>query len=306
MKGRDLARRLRWFDQGAAALARTRPGLPSPAYACPLCLGLFRREAVEANELTDEHVPPRSIEPRAPRLLTCVVCNSASSSRFDAHLAKAHLMNTWGTPLTAGPLPATLTLGDLQLRGVMANDGNGPHYTLIPKQNDPRDFLRLVKAIIDPDDGEVPTVDLSVVAPHDASAAAMATVRAAYLAAFVLFGYRYILRPALDRVRYMITADDRSVIPLLQDNEGDLSARFIIPSIGEPARLRGAVAVIVGRDRVLLPGTDEVVDVFDAVSSMSTTDPLGALAPDVAGAFPWPDSPTYMHDTGVDRAPTTR
>jgi hypothetical protein len=64
-----MDKRLRWFDEGAAALRRVvdKAGhgddLPASAdcYACPCCLGLYDREAVASRILTLEDVPPKAL-----------------------------------------------------------------------------------------------------------------------------------------------------------------------------------------------------------------------------------------------------
>ena len=74
----QMDKRLRWFDEGAAALRRVfgQAGrgdeLPASAdcYACPCCLGLYYREAVARRVLTLEDVPPKALGGR-PMLLTC-------------------------------------------------------------------------------------------------------------------------------------------------------------------------------------------------------------------------------------------
>ena len=295
-KASTLNRRLRWFDEGAAALKRTFPDAPRGIYVCPLCLGTFERDAVAANKLTDEHVPPFAIERRRPRLLSCRECNNASSSRHDAHLVKANLMNTWGSPGTAGPLPdSVMRVNGVVLRGEMSDDGTNRTFKVIPKQNNPNDFLRLVESLIEMGNGSVNGVDFSAVARHDQEAAAMSIVRAAYLAAFVTFGYKYILRDVLDPYRSMIANDDRSIIPLMRSQSVPVTARMVWPFIEAPPALRGAVGVVVGRDIVVLPGHDRVVDVLKAIAAMT---PLGEQQSMVVGLHyaRWPDEPLYLDD----------
>lgn len=96
--------KLRWFDQGAAAFARTFPDraahLPdgAPYYVCPLCIRLdvregtskaflFSRAAVSRGILTAEHVPPESFGGKE-LILTCAPCNHTAGAHLDSHARK--------------------------------------------------------------------------------------------------------------------------------------------------------------------------------------------------------------------------
>jgi hypothetical protein len=68
---------LKWFEDGAAALARI-GRTEGNLYACPICLRTFGRDQVD--HLSEEHVPPQSLGGKVI-VLTCRRCNSEGGSR---------------------------------------------------------------------------------------------------------------------------------------------------------------------------------------------------------------------------------
>jgi hypothetical protein len=254
-----LQRRLRWFDAGAAALSSISPGLDG-VYACPICLDPFERGAVARRLLTDEHVPPKAIKGKAS-VLTCATCNGRSS-KHDAHLERAQRALTWGTPESTGPLPAMFVLNGVPNRGELSFDGETVQHSGVIKQNHPDDIARVLEALPLVSDGSEFQIRVSL--PVDFAAAALSLLRAAYLAAFITFGYRYVLQPPLGRVRRAFLEDDRSVIPVVRLNHGTIGQRSIIPMIVEPHDLAGAVAVVIDRTVTFLPGIGAEADVFDS------------------------------------------
>ena len=68
------------FAQGCNALRKC--GIEEECYACPICGTAFGKSSIYTGELTEEHVPPKSIGGKAV-LLTCKECNSFAGHSFE-------------------------------------------------------------------------------------------------------------------------------------------------------------------------------------------------------------------------------
>ncbi|GAA0462761.1 HNH endonuclease [Actinoplanes campanulatus] len=98
-----MDQRHEWFKDGARAFrsVQSRYGrahlLPPEIdlYPCPLCLrDLYVIGAIEAGELTREHVPPHSLGGRW-LALTCRSCNNKAGTFFDAEAEKQERMRSF-------------------------------------------------------------------------------------------------------------------------------------------------------------------------------------------------------------------
>jgi hypothetical protein len=128
-----------WFKEGARAFRSVlgRHGrahlLPSDIdlYPCPLCLrGLYAIEAIEAGELTREHVPPHSLGGRW-LALTCRACNNDAGTFYDAEAEKQERMRSFLTGQHQGLMRGTYTVNGVSHRGEMhlapmLSDGPAP------------------------------------------------------------------------------------------------------------------------------------------------------------------------------------
>src|SRR5690349_23826815 len=93
-KRRRDAKREQFFSRGVEAYQRL-SGDDKQYYPCPICLECFDREALDARNLTLEHIPPESIGGK-PLCLTCKSCNDRgghSSDHAFAELKRFQSMN---------------------------------------------------------------------------------------------------------------------------------------------------------------------------------------------------------------------
>src|SRR6266536_1828070 len=112
----------RWFVEGAAALARALAAIGSPGalpstgefYACPCCLTMYGRDALDEGVLTDEHVPPRAAGGRR-LVLTCSACNKSAGSAFDAHAERREAIHD----VVAGRVPNRALRGEFEVGNVV-------------------------------------------------------------------------------------------------------------------------------------------------------------------------------------------
>lgn len=190
------SRKILLFEAGKKALANVLDP-PLDSYICPLCLELF----ASTEELTLEHVPPKSLGGKS-LCLTCAPCNSIAGHGIESHL---HRQQRFSNFLREGGRQerATLFFGDLSLN-VHADRNNNSIELIVPRdRNRPVD----VKVSAEKIKSHFETgaeFKLSKRSKFDNRAVDAAYLKAAYLAAFAKFGYRWILSEHIDPVRNQI------------------------------------------------------------------------------------------------------
>lgn len=193
---REGTRKRQYFDLAVASLRNVLRPSP-PGYVCPLCLELFE----DPEDLSLEHVPPASIGGKAI-CLTCRVCNSQSGHSVDAALHWESRIR--GFFVRGGRTErAQLLIDEVKLNVDFARDEKGIHIVVPPKQNPPDIETRFREAMEQAvPDGKEMTISKSARYPQQS--ADTGYLKAAYLAAFSKFGYRWVLSQALDCVRRQI------------------------------------------------------------------------------------------------------
>jgi hypothetical protein len=302
-----MDRRQRRFADGAAALRRTATAigmgqvLPPDGdfYACPCCLTAYGPEALSARVLTDEHVPPDNAGGKK-LVLTCARCNHEAGSRLDAHADRRTAAHDLVAGRGAGrALRAEIAIDGIVLYGNITAVGDALLLSVVPKANNPND-LDTAERILDGWTGQGAVdgrfgfrLDERVSVPN----ARLSWVRAAYLAAFAAFGYRYAFLAQLAELRAQLANPDVELLPPLtmvnDDAPPDLRQLLLVR---EPVELR-SLAVTIGRHTVFLPTLDQ------PRSFGATAAALGALAaapgrrPRLLGKeVPWPTEPRYDLD----------
>lgn len=304
-------RREKWFSDGAGALRRTLKahGLANEvvaqfpadgAYACPCCLIAYTRPALDHGPpptLSDEHVPPTAAGGTKALLLTCRPCNNRAGTQWDAKAAQERQLTNAVTGQSSDPVDVTLTIGNTRVQGTYDGSGGLPTFTPIMKKNanQPADLdaatSHLMRAIDDKDPIEFtlthrwrPTAD----------AAAWAWIRAAYLAAFAVHGYRYALLAVLTPLR--ATLADPQAVPapqlLIAAGRPQLDQpRMML--IEKPVALR-SLMVDFGHVWVFLPAWQHLRTITDLEQALQQMVEAG----DVAGgrSIPWPEEPLYLLD----------
>jgi hypothetical protein len=301
---------LDWFHVGASTLrsvARERgfeDVFPTTEdwYLCPLCLDvLLTVEEFDTGELTVEHVPPKALGGK-DLVLTCKVCNSHAGSSFDAEAHKQERLGQFLSGQGARPETAAFTMGGVTTRVEMHVLGRtGMLLTGIPKINNPADtsFIEGHMRSL----SETRCTDFSfTIEPHvrySPDRARVSWIRTAYLAAFALFGWEYILRPVLQPVRDQLMNPATVSLPLLSmySPDGD-PGRQELWIIKEPAKHR-SLLVVSGRHGVFLPlpGDPRSLEEFARGLGARTGEPIHyAFSGDM---FPWPSGPEHLLDQRV-------
>ncbi len=306
------AKHLDWFSQGARtlrAVARERGfeqafRTDEEWYLCPLCLDVMLTvEEFGTKKLSVEHVPPKALG-GGELVLTCRKCNNDTGSKFDAEAHRQQRLRQFLSGQSEHPQTAAFTVGDLTTRVEMYLTGQtGMFLVGVPKINNPADMDLLDKhmrtlAGTRSSDFRF-TVSPQLRYRHDR--ARVSWIRTAYLAAFALLGWKYILQPALQPIREHLLNPSAVTLPLLSmyDPNGDPDRRELW-AIRRPIEHR-SLLIIWGRHGVFLPVPNDPRSLEELARS------LGARASEpvsysfTGDMFPWPSRPEHMLDPGAER-----
>ncbi len=196
------------FDRGAAGLDAAVPRLPhvrfdppvslGDTYVCPLCLVGVHRDRV--GHLTKEHAPPRSIGGKVIAL-TCDPCNTGAGA-MQRHAAQRQRWEHFAARSDGASHDVEITGPDgAAVAAVVEHRGDAFVILVDDSRSDPAHLDALINRL---DAGETDftmTGDVGFIE----SQAQVSDLRDAYLAAFALLGYRFILWPDLDTIRNQIS-----------------------------------------------------------------------------------------------------
>jgi hypothetical protein len=253
-----------WFDEGAEAFRAfvrkygDEDQLPAAElYPCPLCSTLVECGAVESGLLTAEDVPPASIGGR-PLVLTCKPCNDRSGHEIDVHVDNARkVIDFLNMRETGDEFPVVIDADGVPMRGGVKIQDGGIFAYGVDAQNDPRVKQRHLEILDYLVDAEVadPPVSITPRFPQiNTILANLSIIRAAFLAAFAVFGWEYALRAVFDPLRAQIqnpTIKDLVKV-LVQREPNEDRARRVMLLVSEPVEL-ACIAVAIGETTVLLP-----------------------------------------------------
>jgi hypothetical protein len=306
---RNARRRLRYFDRGAAAYAAL--GAGTGVYACPICTDEFTRIDAERGELlTLEDVPPKSVGGK-PLCLTCRTCNNTAGSVLDAALADLaeHRRMKEAVYLRRGEYsgPVQFTAGGIETNAILKVDESGITIEVSEERNKPTRFKAQINHLAEYDRTREPGVTWHISGTNRAGGRRVfvSILRAAYLAAFSFFGYRFAAAPAVNVVRSQILDPNVEIVPrgaiILADRD-DLASH---PAIGFLTSPVPGVVVYFPRDTVvipypalvILPRPDSPADFYEQLAAGSYETPEGRrLSVQVTTMAGWPDGPQHTWD----------
>ncbi|MFI9252472.1 hypothetical protein [Streptomyces sp. NPDC053069] len=302
-----MDKRERWFSEGAPLFRQvmTRLGLADRLptddlyYACPCCLHAFPSEAVTAQVLTVEHVPPEALDGKG-MLLTCKRCNNDAGRDFDSHAQKrAEFYSMLSGNAMARPMRAVFEAGGIEINGEAQSTGAGWFLEGVVKQNHPARLDAHEQALrATADNGEGAEFRFKIKENFSSQRADTSWIRSAYLAAFSALGWSYILQPALDPIRQRIRPGSSATLPpIIGFNPShDAEGRHIL-IVQEPEEL-SSVVVRIGPYTVFLPdpwGTRTLAQLAESISGKC--DETGRVPFNLNGkVVPWPTKPMYALD----------
>lgn len=280
-----------WYDRGADALATLGPAC-GWAYACPLCIRAFLPQG--AHLLSVEHVPSKAMRGK-PLVLTCKQCNQHAGRSMQKDQRRRQNISDVMSGRADRPHNVTLTVTDALGREPLllgATIHRRGEYHLRPSRRTGKDRLKALADRLDTIK-DTPDWKFGLGFPSDRfhpRAATVAYLRDAYLAAFAVWGYSYILAPQLEIVRRQIAAPRDALITRFHyvDPSANPDERWIAV-VREPGDLR-CILVAFGNDRVILPRPDTPIDIYaQAAASTSQATVRGR-------AVPWPRKAAYRLD----------
>jgi hypothetical protein len=270
------------FKLGAAAFNQIYPEAPY-CYVCPLCLRGWLPVALDLDALTLDHVPPKSQGGRT-LVLTCRDCNSRAGHELDAHLDAAEDALDFMRGTMDAPRRFELNWERLNINVEAQRDAGGIRIFGLPRNNAPG-AIDLWESGMDKVNGSPPafSFNLSAKRRFRYQNARIGWLKSAYLVAFAALGYRYILKPALSKVREQVATPDRKVIDgfTVYLPKGRKTDRALLLA-DEPER---SIMVVMGHHLIVLPTDDSPTDLYDRLAEHQQS-PVFNGHP--IGEFPWP------------------
>lgn len=264
---RGSKKRQRFFWRGAKALEDL-VVCEEPIYVCPICLTGFGVKAAVDGVLTLEHVPPESMGGREI-LLTCADCNSDAGATADVSMLRERDIRSFfrsvaGRGTYQGRVK--LNMAGQRLNTEVRIEGGKVNVEVSKAINDPKrqSDLNLHMTSLARDGGsDGHKFNLSPVRGFHLVAARVAYLKSAYLAAFAMLGYRYILRPSLEPVREQIRRPKvRTLDGYMSVMKDGLDRSPLIIRLDRPFE---AVVVQVFDRLVFLPPPNDEPSFYDSV-----------------------------------------
>jgi hypothetical protein len=196
--------------------------------------------------LSVEHVPPKALG-RDELVLTCKRCNNDAGRHFDAEAHKQQRLWQFLSGQSQQPETARFTVGDITTRVEAHVTGQTGLFLMeVPKINNPADLermeahMRMLSETRSTDFRFTVTPQLR----YFPDRARVSWIRTAYLAAFALFGWKYILQPALPPIREQLMNPLTITLPLLSmyDPNGD-PGRHEAWAIKQPTEHRSLLVI---------------------------------------------------------------
>lgn len=191
------------FKRGWYASSKFIEGEP-PGYICPICLRIVR----DAQELTREHVPPKSMGGRVI-CLTCKNCNNRAGHTIDAAMNERRLMSQVMVSGTKGKQQIQLRADGLNVNASLVRQGSGAHFNIDPRHNDPHSVEQFNAAASTSGNLKLEIYYRNKFSERQAM---VGYLRAAYLFLFAKYGYEWILHRSLDTVREQIKNPENELI----------------------------------------------------------------------------------------------
>lgn len=186
------------------------------AFMCPLCFRIFMRQALlEPEVLTLEHVPPEALGGKnADAILLCKECNNKAGTQLDSQLqtmlnsrdflemipgASAEGKYTFFNDVS---VPATISIPEVGALNIDAQS----------KRSNPKNLARVNSFLDALDQYQSFSWQFSIKTGNTLSAE-INLLRIAYLMAFRLFGYGYVMHPNSLAVREQIRNPKQEILP---------------------------------------------------------------------------------------------
>lgn len=293
---KGTGKRQRFFALGVRAAQRTL-GYDEVEYPCPICEKRFTQDAIAADLLTLEHVPPESLGGRE-LLLTCKKCNSDAGSYLDSAVAVRRDLHGLALALAGRDARFTghakLRMGGETINVDLTVAGGGAFIRFLRPHNDPKRVERVtghLEAHVGTPELQGPEFTLTPMSRYNVHLSHIGDLRTAYLASVAKFGFRYGFSHRVRQVRQQIRE------PAVRLLDGFVIA---IPSAGSDERRMGFMTqpvpclfVQVGPFGTMLPPLADEGDFYATLPASMGGQGKVQLSVDV---FDWPRKPEFLLD----------
>lgn len=201
------------LKQGIANLERV-CGTKLLQYCCPLC-GNFKPD----NELTLEHVPPKSMQGKEI-ILTCFECNSDAGIKIDSQVANQQnmirLTRSLATQKFSEKERGIVRINDIDLRVELnkESDGQPINIAIIGKANNPKDIEKTKSYLKHRAEASHP-LSFNLISEsrynYNEKLAKIGHLKTAFLVATAAFGYSFAFSKSLSKIRQQINIPIESV-----------------------------------------------------------------------------------------------
>lgn len=189
-------------------------------YICPLCENLFFEKDLDvslSNFLTLEDVPPKSLGGK-PKTLTCKDCNSKSGYALDANLLNRLMELDFTGFLPNSKISAKFQLNNNEVNGHVEIDKDGVvKMHMLPNKSNPVHAENFTKDFVLTKTREgvkTPVFKIKQTFRSNERKAEIAALRIAYLMAYSIFGYGFIVNHAsLNDIRKQLLNPDEDILP---------------------------------------------------------------------------------------------
>ena len=296
----DKRTKRNWFDRGVIAAQRTaRLVLPTDTYICPVCHRGLDLTELQNDEVTFEHAPPKN-QGGKEVALTCRTCNQAAGEKLDEQLHRQELSFDFALGTLNTPSSVRLEFGDTRFNGMLTHvdDTISVAAGKEQKHNPPGTQERVAAEFTGREEysGKIHLLQFG----HDEQLARVSLLRAAFVLAFAVFGYRFALAPSSEKIRRQILNPDENVIcswGLLEPKEPKTRRRLLI--LREPENLQ-SILVQIGRWSLFVQGPWSQRDLYATVEQLNSQEKSCKLT--FKGTeIEWPTSPQYALDFANDK-----
>jgi HNH endonuclease len=281
---RNRGKKIAHFRRGATAVQQYIG--TDKFYICPLCMQGFTEAAIDAGQLTIEHVPPKSLGGRGI-LLTCSECNTSSGHSLDAALHRRDEQRRFSETVLGNDAsyrgPAKWEADGERLNVEIYRDGKFLTIAGDPRRNSSAVIERMMESRSL--NGRL-TSDIR----YHRRRAAIGDLRTAYLAALALLGYRYAFHSVFNPIREQITKPDLKIMDrwwISLDPETPVARQIF--EVATPH------CVLVQFDRVAvflpIPGSSD--DLYEQLATISKSDRRMQIRGDLLG---WPSGMELRED----------
>ena len=233
-------------------------------FICPICLNSYNFDSLTTDDITFEHVPPKSLDGKL-KILTCKRCNSILGSKIDSQVAKMDKLKNSLTTITSAKGSysgaAYYEINDIKLNVELKIIDSNINLNLKTELNDPNilnDF-NLNRKII-PSNKEfkiTPKIN------YNQRLANISLLKNSYLISFAYFGYSYILSKNLSIVRKQILNFNENIIDvftLMQPGSEGLEIMKIESPIS-------GIGVKINNIAIILPWFDSHIDFYGKLNA---------------------------------------